>query len=111
LSRIESFATDPIEHRLARALIRFSGKFGERMDGGTVRMMAFSHQLLSEHIGTSREIVTHYMNQFRRQGFLKYSRQGILMHGDGLKELLRRSASDRSEGGKPAPPLTTTEIE
>ena len=109
--QIESFATETIEHRLARALLRFAEKLGEKAEGSAVHMMPLSHQLLSEYVGTSREIVTHYMNQFRRQGFLKYSRKGILLHGDGLKTLLRRSAPDRSEGSKPAPLLTTTEIE
>ncbi len=31
-------------------------------------MMPLTHELLSQYVGTSREIVTHYMNQFRRQG-------------------------------------------
>jgi CRP/FNR family cyclic AMP-dependent transcriptional regulator len=62
-------------------------------------MMAFPHQLLSEYVGTSREIVTYYLNQFRRQGFLKYSRKGIVLHGDGLERLLRRSSFKSSEGG------------
>jgi CRP-like cAMP-binding protein len=90
MSQIESFASENIEQRLARALLRFSEKFGERMDDGAVSMMAFPHQLLSEYVGTSREIVTHYLNHFRRQGFLKYSRKAIVLYGDGLERLLRR---------------------
>ena len=45
-------------------------------------MIPFTHELLSQYVGTSREIVTHYMNQFRRQGYLRYSRKGILLHRD-----------------------------
>jgi CRP/FNR family transcriptional regulator, cyclic AMP receptor protein len=59
--------------------------------------MALSHQLISEHIGTSREVVTQLFNKFRRRGYLEYSRKGILLQGDGLKKLLRRSASDSSK--------------
>lgn len=105
--RIESFATETIECRLARALIRFSERFGEQTDGGEVRMMALSHQLISEHIGTSREVVTQLFNKFRRRGYLEYSRKGILLQGGGLKELLRRPASDCSRGGKPATTVST----
>jgi CRP-like cAMP-binding protein len=107
--QIESFATETIERRLARALIRFSERFGEQTDGGEVSMMALSHQLLSEYIGTSREIVTQLFNKFRRRGHLEYSRKGILLHGDGLKELLRRSAIKSSEGGNNATTASSVE--
>jgi hypothetical protein len=40
-------------------------------------MIPFTHELLSQYVGTSREIVTHYMNQFRRQGYLRYSRKRL----------------------------------
>jgi hypothetical protein len=50
-----------------------------------VQIMPFTHELLSQYVGTSREIITLYMNQFRRDGYLDYSRQGILLHGDALR--------------------------
>jgi CRP/FNR family transcriptional regulator len=89
-SRIESFSVDNIARRLARALIRFSERLGTRADDGSVQMIPFTHELLSQYVGTSREIVTHYMNQFRRQGYLRYSRKGIMLHRDALKEWLRQ---------------------
>jgi CRP-like cAMP-binding protein len=48
-------------------------------------MMPFTHELLSQYVGTSREVVTHFMNQFRRQGCLSYSRKGIFLRPDALK--------------------------
>jgi len=92
-SRIESFSVDNIARRLARALIRFSERLGHQSDDGSVQMIPFTHELLSQYVGTSREIVTHYMNQFRRQGYLSYSRKGILLHRDALKDWLRQEAS------------------
>ena len=83
--RIESFAVDNIGRRLARTLIRFSDRLGQTADDGSVQMMPFTHELLSQCVGTSREIVTHYMNQLRRQGYLRYSRKGIYLHRDALK--------------------------
>ncbi len=88
--RIQSFAIDGIERRLARSLIRLSERLGTPEENGTVRMMPFTHIQLSRYIGTSREIVTHYMNQFRRQGYVSYSRQGIFLYRDTLKTMLDR---------------------
>ncbi len=88
--RIESFSVDNIARRLARTLIRFSERLGNATDDGSIQMIPFTHELLSQYVGTSREIVTHYMNQFRRQGYLRYSRKGILLYRDALKEWLKQ---------------------
>jgi CRP/FNR family cyclic AMP-dependent transcriptional regulator len=93
VSRIEAFAVDNIARRLARALIRFSERFGHNAEDGSVRMIPFTHELLAQYVGTSREIVTHYMNQFRREGYLEYSRQGILLRVDALRDWLRQNSS------------------
>jgi CRP/FNR family transcriptional regulator len=92
-TRIESFSVDNIARRLARSLIRFSERLGQQTEDGSVQMIPFTHELLSQYVGTSREIVTHYMNQFRRQGYLRYSRKGILLHRDALREWLRQDSS------------------
>lgn len=91
--RIESFSVDNIARRLARTLIRFSERLGQGGEDGSVQMMPFTHELLSQYVGTSREIVTHYMNQFRRQGYLRYSRKGILLYRDALREWLHQNAA------------------
>jgi CRP/FNR family cyclic AMP-dependent transcriptional regulator len=89
--RIESFSVDNTARRLARILIRLSERFGNRTDDGSMHMMPLTHELLSQYIGTSREIVTHCMNQFRRQHCVYYSRrEGILVYRDALKEWLRQ---------------------
>jgi CRP/FNR family transcriptional regulator len=90
--RIESFSLDNIARRLARSLIRFSERLGTTESDGSVRMAPFTHELLSQYVGTSREIVTHYMNQFRRQGYLRYSRKGIILYRDAFKDWLRQGA-------------------
>ncbi len=89
--RIESFSVDNIARRLARTLIRFSERLGLRADDGSIQMIPFTHELLSQYVGTSREIVTHYMNLFRRQGYLRYSRKGILLYRDAMKDWLREN--------------------
>jgi CRP/FNR family transcriptional regulator len=90
--RIEGFSVDNISRRLARSLLRFSERLGTQEDDGSVRMAPFTHELLSQYVGTSREIVTHYMNQFRRLGYLRYSRKGITLHRDALRGWLLETA-------------------
>lgn len=90
--RIESFSVDNIARRLARSLIRFAERLGTPETDGSVRMVPFTHELLSQYVGTSREIVTHYMNQFRRQGYLRYSRKGIILYKEAFREWLRQNA-------------------
>jgi CRP/FNR family cyclic AMP-dependent transcriptional regulator len=95
--RIASFSIDTIERRLARSLIRFSERLGTREEDGSIRMMPFTHDMLSRYVGTSREIVTQYMNRFRKQGYVSYSRRGILLHRDTLKTVLDRSGFSQAE--------------
>jgi len=91
--RIESFSVDNIARRLARSLIRFSERLGSPEEDGSVRMVPFTHELLAQYVGTSREIVTVNMNQFRRQGYVKYSRKGIIVHREAFREWLRQNAA------------------
>ena len=86
--RIESFATDSIARRLARSLLRLSDRLGTPGESGSVRMMPLIHDMLWRYIGTSREIVTHHMVEFRRNGYVDYSRRGIRLHRDTLKSIL-----------------------
>jgi CRP/FNR family transcriptional regulator, cyclic AMP receptor protein len=89
--RIESFSADNIERRLARCLIRFSERFGTREPDGSLRMAPLTHEFLSQYIGTSREIITSYMNRFRREGFLRYSRKAISVYHDAFCNWLRQN--------------------
>ena len=91
--RIESFSLDNISRRLARSLIRFSERLGKETGDGGVQMMPFTHELLSQYVGTSREIVTQYMNNFRRRGFLTYSRKGITLQRESLRAWVRDGES------------------
>jgi CRP/FNR family cyclic AMP-dependent transcriptional regulator len=85
-SRIESFSVESTGRRLRRSLIRFAERFGSETEDGSVRMAALTHELLSQYVGTSREIVTHYMSQYRREGYLQYSREAISLGPRALVE-------------------------
>jgi CRP/FNR family transcriptional regulator len=89
--RLESFSVESTAPRLARSLLHFGERFGGPPDGGSITIAPLTHEILAQYVGTSREIVTHYMAEFRRQGYIRYSRRGITVHFDGLQAWLRAS--------------------
>ena len=89
--RVESLSVDNIARRLARSLLRFSERLGTASQDGTVSMAPFTHELLAQYVGTSREIVTHYMSQFRRDGLLRYSRSGIAVNRPAMTAWLHEA--------------------
>jgi len=90
--RIEAFSMDYTDRRLARALIHFSERLGSQQADGSYRMAPLTQELLAQYVGTSREIVTHHMNCFRRQGYLRYSRKEIVLYRDAFAEWLRQNS-------------------
>jgi len=92
-TRIESFSVDTIPRRLARSLLRLSDRLGQQAEDGSIRMIPLTHEFLSQYVGTSREIITHHMNEFRRLGYLRYSRKGILLERSAWKEWLKQNSA------------------
>lgn len=95
--RIESLSVDTIERRLARSLIRLSERLGTPEEDGSVRMMPFTHVMLSRYVGTTREVVTHHMNRLRKQGHVRYSREGIHLNHGSLRMVLDKHISTSAE--------------
>jgi CRP-like cAMP-binding protein len=89
--RLQSFALDKTPERIIRALLRFADHIGAPAEDGSLRIPPLTHQAISEYVGTSREIVTFQMNQLRQSGFLRYSRRGIQVYADALREHLKSS--------------------
>jgi CRP/FNR family cyclic AMP-dependent transcriptional regulator len=92
IRRIESLSIDTVEKRLVRLLIRLSERIGSPEQDGCVRLMPLTHTLLSRYVGASREVITHYMNGFRRKGLVSYSRAGIVFHCNTLRTVLDGTA-------------------
>jgi len=88
--RIQSFALDKTPERIAGSLLRFAVRLGTQNDEGWVRIPPLTHQLISEYVGTSREIVTFQLNQLRQKGYLRYSRQGIQVSMESLRNYLKK---------------------
>jgi CRP/FNR family transcriptional regulator, cyclic AMP receptor protein len=97
--RLQSFALDKTPERIVRALLRFAEHLGSPSDDGGLRIPPLTHQTISEYVGTSREIVTFQMNQLRQKGFLRYSRRGIQVYSEALREhLTSERAKHRATG-------------
>ena len=87
--RLQSFAVDKTPERVVRSLLRFAERLGTRTEDGSIKIPPLTHQVISEYVGTSREIVTFQMNQLRQKGYLRYSRKGIQVYSDALTEHLQ----------------------
>jgi CRP-like cAMP-binding protein len=74
-SRIEEDLIDQLfnssEKRLARTLLLLAN-FG-REDAPEPIVGKFSQEILAEMIGTTRSRVSHFMNKFRKLGYIKYN--------------------------------------
>jgi CRP-like cAMP-binding protein len=79
MARVETLSADKLQCRLARVLLRCAERFGTRLDDGNVQLPPLTHEVLSEWVGTSRELATHFMNKFRRAGLVRYSRREIVL--------------------------------
>jgi CRP/FNR family transcriptional regulator, cyclic AMP receptor protein len=88
--RDEDSLTDHLIHRserrLARTLLRLADGADEDQAVISIRV---SQADLASMVGTTRSRVSHFMNKFRRQGFISYSRQGhVTVHKALLQTLL-----------------------
>ena len=89
--RVESFCLDPINRRLVKALLRLGARSGQVSDTPLLHVPPVTHEQLARYVGTSREIVTQYMNQFRRDQLLKYSRRGLELDLEALRQYLAKA--------------------
>jgi len=101
-SRLQSFALDKTPERFVRCLLRFAERMGTRTEDGCINIPPLTHQLLAKYVGTTREIITLQMNQFRHKGLLRYSRKGIQIYDEALREFLRQH-SDHEQTRAAAP--------
>ncbi len=100
-SRVEEDLVDHLfnssEKRLARTLLLLAN-FGK--EGGPQPIVTpVSQATLAEIIGTTRPRVSHFMNKFRKLGFISYNGH-LEIHSSLLNVVLRdRRASSRSKTG------------
>jgi CRP/FNR family cyclic AMP-dependent transcriptional regulator len=87
-NRLESLSAEDTSHRLGRALVDFADRSRAAAGSAAVTIAPLTHELLAQYVGTSREIISHHMSTLRRNGYIGYSRKGILVHRDSLRTWL-----------------------
>lgn len=80
-SRLKDIAFKSVPARVASLLLRLAGENSNQVEG-------FTHQELSEIIGTYRETTTQTLNDFRNQGYIAIGRKHIeILNADALKQI------------------------
>ena len=100
--RMGTLSVDCTSRRLAKALVNLGERMGHQdpQNAEAWHMAPLSHKLLAQYIGTTREAVTHCMNQFRRQGFLSYSRRGMTIFADNVRQWLQSTVRQNKKGAE-----------
>lgn len=95
--QIATLAFDNVPVRLAREILRLSQVPGCREENGgngAIRLgVNLTHEEIASLIGTSREIVTTLMNQFRKKGLVDYNRRAICVYPEVIKNYLQNLKS------------------
>jgi CRP-like cAMP-binding protein len=79
----------PSEKRLARVLLKLS-RLAENGDEAEVILPRFSHETLSEMVGTTRSRITYFMNKFKKMGLVHYGRDLVVHAGLLAEEVLSK---------------------
>jgi len=89
---IREFVTEPAARRLAHALLRFAPPHSKT---GWVQLAANPSNLeLARMVGTTRWRVSHFLNDFQRQGWLRRQNE-LWVQLEGLQAFLRSTARSR----------------
>jgi CRP-like cAMP-binding protein len=83
LQRISELQTLPVRARLLARLRNVTARFGLPEGKSTRLPFGITHEVMATAIGTSREIISTCMAEFRREGILEYSRTSIRLAFDG----------------------------
>jgi CRP-like cAMP-binding protein len=75
--RYRELATEKVERRIARALLRLARQMGTKMEGGIE--LAFTRQELAEMSGTTLYSVSRILSEWERQGLVDAGRERVLI--------------------------------
>lgn len=83
--QIRALATERVERRLARALLRLTRQVGKKTAGGVLIDLNITRQDLAEMSGTTLFTVSRLLSQWERQGLIDAGRERVLIrHPHGL---------------------------
>jgi CRP/FNR family transcriptional regulator, nitrogen oxide reductase regulator len=83
--QIRTLATERVERRLARVLLRLARQVGKKVDEGVLIDLSVSRQDLAEMSGTTLYTVSRILSQWERQGLVNAGRERVtIRHPHGL---------------------------
>jgi len=77
--RYRDIATQRVEQRVARALLRLVRQFGKKVDGGVLIDMPLSRQDLAEMTGTNVYNVSRILSKWEREEWIVSQRQRVIL--------------------------------
>lgn len=75
--RYRELATEKVERRIARALLRLAAQMGSKIDGGIE--LTFTRQELAEMSGTTLYTVSRVLSEWERQGLVEAGRERVVI--------------------------------
>jgi CRP-like cAMP-binding protein len=97
--RYEELATQQVEQRLARTLLRLVQRAGRRVDAGVLVDVRLSRQELAEMTGTSLFTVSRVLTRWQEAGVIETRRQRVLVrHPHGLVSIAESLPPTNSRG-------------
>lgn len=75
--RYRELATEKVERRIARVLLRLVAQMGTKVDGGIE--LSFTRQDLAEMSGTTLYTVSRVLSEWERQGLVETGRERVLI--------------------------------
>jgi CRP/FNR family transcriptional regulator, nitrogen oxide reductase regulator len=75
--RYRELATEKVERRIARSLLRLAAQMGTKMKGGIE--LTFTRQDLAEMSGTTLYTVSRVLSEWERQGLVEAGRERVLI--------------------------------
>lgn len=77
-ARYRELATERVEQRIARTLLRLASQIGQRVDGGMTSVeLSFTRQDLAEIAGTTLFTVSRTLSDWEKSGFIEAGRERI----------------------------------
>jgi CRP/FNR family transcriptional regulator len=92
-TRVMTWSQEEVEDSISRrprlgfALVQLLAQF-----------MPLAHESLAQYVGTCREVVTLHLVQFRRKGYVRYSRKEIVLYPAALRQWLNEQPSVPAAG-------------
>ena len=86
--QFRQLATEKVERRVARALIRLAGQAGRRVERGVLIDLPLSREDVAQMTGTTLYAVSRIISRFEAEGLLDAGRQRVVIRDpDGLLKI------------------------